>query len=215
MAKKGTRQPPARAASEQVIKKAALRLFSEKGFYSTSTRDIVQAAGVSKGTLYWYWQSKEEIAFSLVADMLNEFLKPIEAARDEQGPVVERFERLARGISELYYREKESLRLLWKFRADRHYIFSADYINKVASYYVRIRAALENLIEQGVLTKELKPVDAKQMAFILLGIAEGLEVEWLENEEEFSMRETLPWVLNILVSSLAANEKANSKGVGK
>jgi AcrR family transcriptional regulator len=194
----------AKPDSERAIKAAALKLFSEKGFYSASTRDIVQAAGVAKGTLYWYWKSKEEIAFSLVADMLNEFLKPIERARDEQGLVTQRFERMSRSVAELYYRETDSLRLLWKFRADRHYIFSQDYIEKVTSYYVRIRQALQGLIEQGVRSGELRKVDAKQMAFILLGIAEGLEVEWLENEEEFSMREAMPEIMRIVISSLAA-----------
>jgi len=67
-------RPVEKAATEQAIKVAALKLFSEKGFYSTSTRDLTEAAGVSKGTLYWHYGSKEEVAFSLVSDMLGDFL---------------------------------------------------------------------------------------------------------------------------------------------
>jgi AcrR family transcriptional regulator len=194
--------PSEKAATEQAIKKAALKLFSEKGFYATSTRELTEAAGVSKGTLYWYWKSKEEVAFSLVSDMLGDFLELVERARDEKGPVINRMERLAGAVGELYYKETDYLRLLWKFRADRHYIFSRDYTEKVTSYYVRIRKGLESLVEQGMKSGEFRKVDSKQMAFIILGITEGLEVEWLENEAELSMRDALEQTMEMLFTSL-------------
>jgi AcrR family transcriptional regulator len=194
--------PSEKAANEKAIKEAALKLFSEKGFYSTSTRELTEAAGVSKGTLYWYWKSKEEVAFSLVSDMLGDFLELIEIARDGEGPVIGRMERLAAAVAELYYRETDYLRLLWKFRADRQYIFSSDYTEKVSSFYVRIRKGLENLVEQGMKSGEFRKVDPKQMAFIILGITEGLEVEWLENEAEFSMRDALEVAMVMLFTSL-------------
>ena len=202
MAVSDLEKPSERAANEQSIKKAALKLFSEKGFYSTSTRELTEAAGVSKGTLYWYWKSKEEVAFSLVSDMLGDFLELIERARDEKGPVIERMERMVAAVAELYYKETDYLRLLWKFRADRHYIFSPDYTEKVTSYYVRIRKGLESLVEQGMKSGEFRKVDSKQMAFIILGVTEGLEVEWLENEAEFSLREALEVTMGMLSTSL-------------
>ena len=202
MAVSDLEKPSERAANEQSIKKAALKLFSEKGFYSTSTRELTEAAGVSKGTLYWYWKSKEEVAFSLVSDMLGDFLELIERARDEKGPVIGRMERMVAAVAELYYKETDYLRLLWKFRADRHYIFSPDYTEKVTSYYVRIRKGLESLVEQGMKSGEFRKVDSKQMAFIILGITEGLEVEWLENEAEFSMREAFEVTMGMLSTSL-------------
>jgi len=202
MAVSDLEKPSERAANEQSIKKAALKLFSEKGFYSTSTRELTEAAGVSKGTLYWHWKSKEEVAFSLVSDMLGDFLELIERARDEKGPVIERMERMVAAVAELYYKETDYLRLLWKFRADRHYIFSPDYTEKVTSYYVRIRKGLESLVEQGMKSGEFRKVDSKQMAFIILGVTEGIEVEWLENEAEFSLREAFEMTMGMLFTSL-------------
>ncbi|MHB8895687.1 MAG: TetR/AcrR family transcriptional regulator [Candidatus Geothermincolia bacterium] len=198
-----TPRAPERAANEGVIKSAALKLFSTKGFYATSTRDITEAAGVSKGTLYWHFSSKEEVAFSLVSDMLSDFLALIEATRDQGGPVVPRFEALAGAVAELYYRETDYLRLLWKFRADRAYIFSEDYTEKVASYYVRMRKALEAMVEQGIESGEFKKVDARLMAFIMLGVTEGLEVEWLENENELSMRDALDEAMKMVLARIS------------
>jgi hypothetical protein len=49
---------------------------------------------------------------------------------------------------------------------------------------------------------EFKDVDARLMAFIMLGITEGLEVEWLENENELSMRDALNETMQMVLASL-------------
>ncbi len=196
------RENPVKELREKQIKEAALKLFSEKGFHNTTITQISEAADLGKGTIYWYWKSKEELAFSLVEEMLRDFLALIERARDAEGPAAERFERMVTEVAELYYRETEYLRLLWKFRVDRSYIFSEDYTSRVASYYVRMREALETMLEQGIRGGEFRKMDSKRTAFILLGIAEGLELEWLENEEELSMREALVEAMGMVFSNI-------------
>ncbi len=196
------RENPVKELREKQIKEAALRLFSERGFHNTTITQIAEAADLGKGTIYWYWKSKEDLAYSLVSDMLGDFLALIEEARDAEGAVAERFATLVSKVAELYYRETDYLRLLWKFRVDRSYIFSEEYREKVASYYLRMRNALESLIEEGVRKGEFREVDPKRMAFILLGVAEGLELEWLENEEELSMRDALREAMDMVFTSL-------------
>ncbi|MEW6141888.1 MAG: TetR/AcrR family transcriptional regulator [Chloroflexota bacterium] len=44
-----------------VIIEAALRTFAERGFHATSLEDIAEAAGITKGTIYWYFKQKDEI----------------------------------------------------------------------------------------------------------------------------------------------------------
>ncbi|MBN2025418.1 MAG: TetR/AcrR family transcriptional regulator [Actinobacteria bacterium] len=197
------RENPVKEMREKQIKEAALMLFSEKGFHNTTVTQIAEAADLGKGTIYWYWKSKEDLAFSLVSDMLRDFLALIEEARDGEGTVIERFSGMVLKVADLYYKETDYLRLLWKFRVDRSYIFSEEYTEKVASYYVRMRKALEEMIVEGIGKGELKEVDPARTAFILLGIAEGLELEWLENEEELSMRDALVEVMGMLMAAIA------------
>ncbi|MDY6796278.1 MAG: helix-turn-helix domain-containing protein [Actinomycetota bacterium] len=73
---------------EEQTKRSALGLFSKKGFQNTTVAEIAESAGLSKGLIYWYWDSKEKIAFSLVREMLSEFLKTIENARDRDGSFI-------------------------------------------------------------------------------------------------------------------------------
>ena len=59
---------------------SALRLFAEKGFALTNLNHIAKGAGVSKGTLYLYFDSKE----TLFKAVINEFVLPQIAKAEEQ-----------------------------------------------------------------------------------------------------------------------------------
>lgn len=51
------------------LERAALQLFTRKGFHGTTVREIAEKAGVSMGTLYIYYDTKEEIFTDLVHSM--------------------------------------------------------------------------------------------------------------------------------------------------
>ncbi len=52
----------------QQIKDAALRLFAREGYANTTISKIAQEAGVSKGLMYNYFQSKEELLMAILED---------------------------------------------------------------------------------------------------------------------------------------------------
>ncbi|MEV0389185.1 helix-turn-helix domain-containing protein [Nonomuraea sp. NPDC050643] len=54
------------------ILRVALRLFTEKGFEATSTRDISSALGMTKSSLYYHFKNKEEIVASLMEERRHE-----------------------------------------------------------------------------------------------------------------------------------------------
>jgi AcrR family transcriptional regulator len=58
-----------REARRAQIKEDALRVFSERGYHATSVSDLVDAAGVARGTFYLYFDSKDAIFLELVDDL--------------------------------------------------------------------------------------------------------------------------------------------------
>jgi len=61
----GPRQRRKEARPQELLE-AALALFVEKGFAATRTEEVARLAGVSKGTLYLYYPSKEELFKAVV-----------------------------------------------------------------------------------------------------------------------------------------------------
>ena len=50
---------------QDLIRQAAIRAFSHKGFYNTRAEEIAREAGIAVGTIYNYFASKEEILLSI------------------------------------------------------------------------------------------------------------------------------------------------------
>ncbi len=69
----------------------AERLFSTKGFDNTSTNDILNEIGIARGTLYYHFQSKEDILDAMTDRMVRQmFVKAKELASQKDIPVLQR-----------------------------------------------------------------------------------------------------------------------------
>jgi AcrR family transcriptional regulator len=53
--------------TRRAILAAALKLFAEKGFYRTTTKEVAKAAGIAEGTLFNYFETKEDLALYFFA----------------------------------------------------------------------------------------------------------------------------------------------------
>lgn len=70
-------------ARPEEILDAALQLFTEKGFSATRMIDVAKAAGISKGTLYLYFDSKEAIFREVVSQRITPQLDLVESTVEE------------------------------------------------------------------------------------------------------------------------------------
>jgi AcrR family transcriptional regulator len=74
---------------------AALTLFVEKGFAATRSEEVAKAAGVSKGTLYLYFPSKEELLKAVIQHFLgSEIEAGVQEAAAADGPTAAVMEQL-------------------------------------------------------------------------------------------------------------------------
>lgn len=64
------------------IMNAALELFANEGYYTTSISKIAKAAGISKGLMYNYFDSKEELVMSLLKEGLNKLAELFDPNKD-------------------------------------------------------------------------------------------------------------------------------------
>jgi TetR/AcrR family transcriptional regulator len=85
-----------KAARPQELLEAALTLFVEKGFAATRAEEVARLAGVSKGTLYLYYPSKEELFKAVVRAHLTEVIAQGSDIVDQfEGPTSELLHLLA------------------------------------------------------------------------------------------------------------------------
>lgn len=81
----------------------ALELFARKGYHNTKVSDVVKSAGVTQGTFYWYFQSKEQLALELIDGGEQKLTKVIEQGyRKHAGTVDDMVKSSARLLTDLF-----------------------------------------------------------------------------------------------------------------
>ncbi|GLW03039.1 TetR/AcrR family transcriptional regulator [Streptomyces lavendulae] len=76
----------------------ATRLFAERGYDRTSVQEIVEAAGVTKGALYHYFGSKDDLLHEVYARMLRLQQQRLDAVAGSDAPVEERLRAAAADV---------------------------------------------------------------------------------------------------------------------
>lgn len=77
------------------IQQAATACFCRRGYHETSVQDICEEAGLSKGGLYTYFKSKEEILAAVVEGSFLEAVQEAETVAQAGQSVSEKLDRLA------------------------------------------------------------------------------------------------------------------------
>jgi len=152
------------------IIKAAEWLFSRNGFHGTEVEQIARRADLAKGTVYNYFQNKEDILLSVVENAIQELDdKMRKGLKGIASPV----ERLSRGIDIYgnFLKKGQSLvRMLMSEKAHLSFDFKKRFHAFVYSRANFIEKALEEAVGQGL----LKKIDTYVAATCLVGMMETL-----------------------------------------
>ncbi len=75
--------------TRKAIIAAAIHLFGKKGFEKTSIAELAREAGIGKGTIYSYFQTKKEIFYSFCEDQLEFIRDELVGKTDPEAPILE------------------------------------------------------------------------------------------------------------------------------
>jgi TetR/AcrR family fatty acid metabolism transcriptional regulator len=67
------------SAKRDRILQAAVKIFSQKGFFNSKVSDIAQSAGVADGTIYLYFKNKDDLLISLFEEKMAEVVADVRA----------------------------------------------------------------------------------------------------------------------------------------
>ena len=137
----------AEVRSSDRILQSALELFSSKGYDATSVREICEAAGITKPTLYHFYGSKEGVYRALVEGVLERFRSQLVDQIAQPGPVVLRLQRVARAYFDAAQGQRDLMRFL--FSIVHNPPESAPAID-LSSFYEEIVRLVAEMMDEGV-----------------------------------------------------------------
>jgi len=171
----------AKEARREHILRSALRCFARRGYHVTTVDDIAAEAGVSKGTPYIYFESKEALFQQLYDTWDCELAVRIDAAIARVGrpaPSPRRvLEAFIAAVGEHVTEEADLCRVLIEARTQAAYVDTVA--DRVRSSDAGARTMLTPLIEAGIAKGEW-PADADPglEARLVLAAIHGLMVQW-------------------------------------
>ncbi len=178
-------RPPAsahRGDSRALLLEAAARVFAAKGYRAATVDEVVAAAGLSKGTFYWNFASKEDLFRTLLEERIDrparalmEITRDAPADRPTAGEVSE-------GLAQILTEQRETLLLLQDYWA------AAVRDEQLAERYRRRQEALREALAEALLSRLEKtgvPLEfpAQELATAFIALAEGLASEALVDPE--------------------------------
>jgi AcrR family transcriptional regulator len=156
-----------KAARPGELLDAALDLFVEKGFAATRSEEVAVRAGVSKGTLYLYYPSKEELLKEVIRhNMVNQIAEGTQIVREFEGSTSELlalvfalwWERIgetrASGIMKLMMSEVRNFPEIAQF-----------YVDEVVHPAERM---VSQLVQRGIDRGEFRPVNLPEVVHVLM-----------------------------------------------
>ncbi len=165
------------------ILKAAERVFQKWGINKTTMEDIAREAGKGKSTLYYYYQSKEEIFDAVV---IVEFEKILQKARELAQEAETAKERLIAYIVESIYEMKNRISTYTIIREEIKR--NQNFIKKLRDVFqVREESYIKEILKSGVENKEFTFINKNEVttaAKTITGMIHAMELYLLlENDD--------------------------------
>ena len=159
--------PDTSANVRQRLLDAALQLFSTKGYAATSVRELVEAAGVTKPVLYYYFKNKEGLYLALMEDALGDFFQVAEQARTAPGSVTERIYGYCTALLDIFVERLPVARLIYAIYYGPPQ--GAPHIDFEASFSTML-AHMEQLVSEGISSGEFREVDPTDAAWAIVAL---------------------------------------------
>ena len=151
-------------SNDRILKKA-LELFSDKGYDATSVREICEAAGITKPTLYHFYGSKEGVYRAIVDGALERFQNDLILALAGEGSLRDRLVRMGQTYVEGTRREPDLARFVM---ALIHNSPRSAPATDLVGFYQGILDALARTLDAAVARGELRPgpTDVRLLVFM-------------------------------------------------
>ena len=168
---------------EQIMKIATV-LFSENGYDKTSTRELAKAAELSIAGLYYFFQNKEEILFSILDLALNKLFKSVHSAINTDDNPQTNITRIIDCMVIHVVENKMEIGLISKESQQLSPEQLVIIRNKERDVFVLIRNEIRRLNKEGC----LKDFNLSLLTFALLGMI-NYSHYWYDPKSQLSIKE--------------------------
>ena len=183
-----------RLYKQDLIIKAAEKVFMSKGFENATMEDIAEEAEFSKGTLYFYFQSKNELCLSIVLRGLKVIALEFQNVASENTLSIIKIEHLASTFLKFYNQYPNYIFAFSNYKQHRAGCkFESPVLKYIDAENLLIREMITQIIVDGKKDESIKSdVDSGKLSYVLWGELSGIipyilqEIENVDSVEHYN-----------------------------
>ena len=162
---------------KQQILDAAEEVFTQKGLDLARMDDIAEETGLSKGALYLYFKSKEDLIIAILDRIFQGAFKQLEARKGGESSATE-------AISQFTEDAIRDYKLMLRLMPVAYEFLALAFRNKTVQkalkqYFHHYMDVLVPIIQRGIASGEFRQVDAQEVAIATGAIYEGTILLWV------------------------------------
>jgi TetR/AcrR family transcriptional regulator, cholesterol catabolism regulator len=185
-------------AAMRALVEAAIDLFYQRGYDATSVREIVNAAGLTKGAFYHYLESKDQLLQLIHDQYFDHQLEELNKIRESGVPAREKLDRVIHLIVEGLERNYKTMSVFMRERR----ALSPEGFERLRLKRNTYQRHLVDVIEQGMESGEFSRIgDPKIITFGIIGMCAWGQ-EWFTPGESASVKEIADWYSEMILKGL-------------
>ena len=192
------------AVTRSAVLKAALTVFSHKGYAAATLDDVAKAAKVTRGAIYWHFKSKADLYNTLTGELSARGADLVQQAVAEGGSLLDILRRIFVRQCALIEDDKEARAVmelaLSKPGTDPELQAGRKKQLEAGNALIEgIAGAMQQGVTQGVLRSDLDPAD---MARAFIAFENGAIHLWLTSLRSFSLKKSAESFAEVLIEGL-------------
>jgi TetR/AcrR family fatty acid metabolism transcriptional regulator len=194
-----TAEVPRPQSKRERILRAATDVFAQSGYFNSKVSEIARAAGVADGTIYLYFDGKEDLLTSIFREHTRNYLQSLERDVAHVNRPEERVRIAIRHHLETLGRDR-SLAIVAQVEL-RHSLKFMTLLShqEIADYLSILRKIVEQGQADGVFRRNLHP---QLVAKAIFGIVDEMVTSWILSEKDYSLADQSDEVADFVLNGL-------------
>ena len=172
-----------REERRKIVVRCAKAVFSQKGYYQASISDIIQRAGIARGTFYLYFQSKRDVFNSILDELVRELKTVIKRINlDPSASASEQLKGILRSIIMLALEDRDMTQIV----LSRAGGLDSEFDGKLGEFYEMVLGTIESSLQRGIELGLVRECNTKVIACCVLGCMKEVVNHILSDAEAIS-----------------------------
>jgi len=184
---------------------AAMNVFARQGVTKTKMLDIAREAGIGKGTIYEYYRNKDEIFFESFRFFMKQTDEIISKRLNKIQDPAARLEGWIDGWLESMADSIDLVSIMMDYWAEGIRNKNEDSVFNLQKIYGEYRETISDLLEEGISKGKFKPVNTAITASLLIGMLDGIALQWIMDREIFQFTDVSETLKNSFIKGLLKN----------